>query len=268
MTDQTLNPEVEEEQMGILQHLDVLRIHITRALIGLMIGAGISFTFATWLFKEAVDCTNLSTLFVTAEDIAKSCPEIQFIRPTENIEVYFQIVLLSGLILTMPWVLYQLWAFISPGLLPKEKRLVYIFVPIATLLFLLGVAFAWFVLIPPALNFLNNFLATETTKVEWTADSYFDFMTGFLFWLGTAFQLPLIFYFIGRFGLLGPELLKEGWRFAVVGIAILSAIITPSIDPVTMLLTMAPLTLLYVISIWTSGLGYRQFMRNDNNDSG
>ncbi|MGB1252883.1 MAG: twin-arginine translocase subunit TatC, partial [Candidatus Promineifilaceae bacterium] len=196
----TLDPEAEEEQMGILQHLDVLRIHLTRAFIGLVIGAAISFAFAAEVFKFLVSCQYFSTLFISEEDIAASCPNIQFIRPTENIEVYFSIVLLCGVIITMPWILYQFWAFISPGLLPTEKRLVFIFIPIATLLFLTGVAFAWFVLIPPALNFLNNFLATETTRVEWTADSYFDFITGFLFWLGTAFQLPLIFYFLGRFG--------------------------------------------------------------------
>ena len=258
----TLDPESEEEQMGILQHLDVLRIHLTKAIIGLVIGAGISFAFATEIFKFLVGC-NFPTVFVSADQLAASCPSIQFIRPTENIEVYFSIVLLSGVILTMPWILYQFWAFISPGLLPSEKRQVFIFIPIATILFLIGILFAWYVLIPPALNFLNTFLATETTSIEWTADSYFDFVTGFLFWLGVAFQLPLIFYFLGRFGFVGPTMLKEGWRFAIVGIAILAAIITPSIDPVTMLLTMAPLTVLYLVSIGTSSLGYRQFMNNN-----
>jgi sec-independent protein translocase protein TatC len=161
----------------------------------------------------------------------------------------------------MPWILYQLWRFISPGLHENEKKYVYIFIPAATFLFLLGVAFAWFVLLPNAINFLSTFMP-EIFSAEWTSQEYIGFATSFLFWLGIAFELPLVVYFMARFGIVSSKMLREQWRAAIVIIAILAAAITPSIDPVTMLLTMLPLVLLYLLSIVLAIVGQRTFESN------
>jgi sec-independent protein translocase protein TatC len=160
----------------------------------------------------------------------------------------------------MPWILFQVWRFISPGLKKSEKKYVYIFVPSAFLLFLTGVSFAWFVLLPAAINFLSTFMS-DIFESRWISREYISFATTFLIWLGVSFEMPLIVYFLARFGIVGPTTLREQWRFAIVGIAVLAAAITPSIDPLTMLLTMVPLLILYGVSILLASLGQRQFSK-------
>jgi sec-independent protein translocase protein TatC len=102
---------------------------------------------------------------------------------------------------------------------------------------------------------------TEVFRTEWTGQEYISFITRLLLWIGVAFQLPVIVYVIARVGLITPATLKSQWRVAIVAIAVLAAVITPSIDPVTMLLTMAPLIVLYLLSIGLAGIGQRQYER-------
>jgi sec-independent protein translocase protein TatC len=168
---------------------------------------------------------------------------------------------LAGAIFSMPVILYQFWQFVVPGLTRDERRYVFIFLPSALLLFVLGILFAWFVLIPAAVFFLANFLGT-IFKTDWTPSGYIGFVLRMLFWIGIAFEMPVIVYFIARVGVVTAQTLREQWRFAIVGIAVLAAIITPSIDPVTMLLTMAPLVVLYILSIGLAVIGQRQFERS------
>jgi len=231
------------EGQTILEHINDLRIHLTRALIGLVVATIISFTFSQQVL------TFLIEPYGNVLDV---------ISPTEGIETYFKVALVCGVILSMPWLLFQLWRFISPGLEKNEKRYVYIFVPSAFLLFLTGVGFAWFVLLPAAINFLSTFMA-DIFEARWISREYISFATTFLIWIGLSFEMPLIIYFLARFGIVGPTTLREQWRFAIVGIAVIAAAITPSIDPVTMLLTMVPLLILYVLSILLAAIGRRQF---------
>jgi sec-independent protein translocase protein TatC len=160
----------------------------------------------------------------------------------------------------MPWILYQLWQFIAPGLERNEKQYVYIFVPSATFLFLIGVAFAWLVLLPAAISFLSTFMA-DIFEARWISREYISFATTFLLWIGVSFEMPLIIYFMARFGVISSTTLREQWRIALVGIAVLAAAITPSVDPVTMLLTMVPLFILYLLSILLAAVGQRQFRK-------
>lgn len=232
-----------EEGASLLEHLNELRIRLTWAIAGLVITTILSLTFAQQLLNFL---------------IAPYGDRLQLLRPTEGIEIYFKVSLMAGGILAMPFMLYQLWLFIAPGLEPRERKYVYIFVPSATILFLIGVVFTWYVLLPAAIIFLANFMP-EIFFTEWTGREYISFMTTFLFWIGVSFEMPLIVYFLARAGIVGPSLLREQWRFAVVGIAVLAAMVTPSVDPVTMLLTMIPLLILYVISIFMARLGQRQY---------
>lgn len=245
--------------MGILDHLKELRVYVVRAGIGLLVGTVVAFLFTERIFDFLFSC-NFPSVILDASAVNEACGNIITTRPTENIENFFQLAFTAGAALAMPWIAYQVWRFIAPGLHKHERRYVYVFVPAITLLFMGGVVFAWTFLMPPALYFLNTFLAGDV-EINWTMDSYMNFVTGFLFWLGVAFEMPLLFYFLSRFGLVSSKMLRENWRFAVVGIAILAAMITPSIDPVTMLMTMVPLTVLYIASIGMSALGYRQFLK-------
>ena len=240
----------------ILEHLNELRIRFSWALAGLVIG-----TIATAIFTEQMlgILTGPYCRFFANNATASECTQqLIALRPTEALETYFRIAITMGAVVSMPFMLIQLWIFIAPGLHKHERRYAYIFVPAATGLFVTGVAFAWFILIPPAMGFLVTLLS-DSISSQWQLEPYIDFVTSFLFWLGVSFEMPLIFYFLARFGIVTHTVLREQWRFAIVGIAILAAIITPSVDPVTMLLTMAPLTVLYIFSIILARVGTKQF---------
>jgi sec-independent protein translocase protein TatC len=245
-------PKTAGPELTILGHLNELRIRLTRAAVGILIATTISFAFADRL---------LTFLLQPYAASGPSGGELQTLRPTEGIETFFKVSLLSGAILAMPIILYEFWRFIEPGLTRNERRYIYIFIPAALLLFAIGILFSWFVLAPAAIYFLANFMPDIFTA-EWTSQEYIGFITRLLFWIGLSFEMPIIIYFIARVGLVTAVGLRQQWRVAVVVIAILSAVITPSIDPVTMLLTMAPLIILYLISIGLAAIGQRQFERS------
>ncbi len=228
---------------SILAHLDELRIRLTWAVAGLAIAVAISFIFAERLLKILIEPYG---------------EQLQTLSPTEGIQTFFRVSLVAGVTLAMPWMLYQVWRFVEPALHRSEKRYVFIFVPSATLLFLIGVAFCWIILLPSAILFLSNFMPSVFSP-EWTSQEYIGFATTFLIWMGISFEVPLIIYFIARFGLITAQTLREHWRVAIIAIAVLAAVVTPSIDPVTMLLTMVPLLILYVLSIFLASIGSRQF---------
>jgi sec-independent protein translocase protein TatC len=236
----------EFEKQPILEHINELRRRLTWAVAALIVGTVVSFIFAEQVLAFLIEPYGA---------------RVQAISPTDTIETYFKVALVSGAILTMPVILYQLWLFVSPGLEPRERRLVYVFVPAAFGLFLTGIVFSWLVLLPAAIRFLADFMP-EIFTVEWTAPEYIGFTTSFLFWIGVSFEMPLIMYLLARVGLVTAKALREHWRVAIVAIAILAAVITPSIDPMTMLLTMAPLTVLYLLSILLAIVGERQFQRS------
>ena len=244
--------EVEAGGLTLLGHLNELRVRLTYAAVALVVTTAFSFIFAELMLQFL--------LGPYAESI-EGVVELQTLEPTEGIETFFKVSLLSGVILSMPVILYQFWKFIEPGLTSSERRYVFIFLPSTLLLFALGILFAWFVLIPAAVYFLANFLGT-IFKTDWTPSGYIGFVLRMLFWIGLAFEMPVIVYFVARVGIVTAKTLREQWRFAVVGIAVLAAVITPSIDPVTMLLTMAPLLVLYTLSIGLAVVGQRQFERS------
>ncbi|WP_420642704.1 twin-arginine translocase subunit TatC [Candidatus Leptofilum sp.] len=251
-SDTLIDEGLEAGSLTLLGHLNELRIRLTYVAVALLVTTAFSFAFA-----EPVLQFLLGPYAQSIEGIV----ELQTLEPTEGIETFFRISLLSGAIFSMPVILYQFWQFIVPGLTRNEKRYVFIFLPSALILFALGILFAWFVLIPAAIFFLAGFLST-IFKPEWTPTGYIGFVLRMLFWIGIAFEMPVIIYFVARVGVVTAKALREQWRFAVVGIAVLAAIITPSIDPVTMLLTMAPLLILYVLSIGLAVVGQRQFERS------
>lgn len=248
----TSSPSEDETILPIFGHFNALRIHVTRAAIGVIITTLISFFFAERLLN------------LLLSPYAASQPGgalLQTLRPTEGIETYFRVSLLAGFILAMPIVLFEFWRFIQPALHSNERRYIYVFIPSALLLFGLGIAFAWFILAPAAIYFLANFMG-EIFRSEWTGQEYLSFITRLLLWIGLAFQMPVIVYFVARLGLISAATLRHQWRVAVVVIAVLAAVITPSIDPVTMLLTMAPLFILFILSIGLAVIGQRQYERS------
>ena len=242
--------EVEElatsGELSLLGHLNELRVRVTWAVAGLLVATIISFVFAEQLLDFL---------------LGPYGGQLQMLRPTEGIETFFKVSLLSGAILSMPIILYQIWLFIAPGLTRQERRYVYVFIPSALLLFVIGLAFAWFILLPAAVHFLAGFMP-DIFRTEWTGQDYISFVVRMLFWIGVSFEMPVVVYLIARVGIITAATLREQWRVAVVIIAVLAAVITPSVDPITMLLTMLPLNVLYGLSIVLARVGQRQFEKS------
>jgi sec-independent protein translocase protein TatC len=244
-------PEQDDARLTLLEHLYELRKRLVWAALALAIATLFSFLFAQGI---------LEFLLTPYSASIGTDATLQTLKPTEGLETYFKVALLAGAIISMPVILVQFWLFISPGTTDRERRYIYIFIPSALFLFLLGIAFAWFVLAPAAIYFLANFM-TEIFKTDWTGQEYIGFVMRLVFWMGVSFELPIVAYFVARVGVITSQNLRDQWRSAIVGVAVLAAIITPSIDPVTMLLTMAPLLVLYVLSIGLALIGQRQYER-------
>lgn len=219
--------------MSVMQHLVELRNVLIKSVIALLIGTVLAAIFTPQILQFL---------------IAPYGTTLQTIDPTENISIYLRVSIMTGAVITMPIFVYLLWSFIAPGLENKEKRYVRFVVPGATVLFLIGVGFAWSIMLPAAIGFLSTF-QSEVFKSDWRADAYIPFVTSLMFWIGVSFEMPLIVFFLAKLKLVTAGLLLKGWRFAVVGIAVIAAVITPTVDPFNMMLVMAPLILLYFFSI-------------------
>lgn len=222
-----------ESSAPLLKHLDELRIRIFKACFALIITTGISFFFSQQIIEYLARPIGGMSKLVSIE-------------LTENITIFMKVSLLGGFVLGMPFIVYQLMAFVLPGLQRNERAWLLIMVPFATLLFASGVAFTWFVMLPTAIPFLTNFMGI-TTQVR--PENYFEFVTQLMFWIGICFQMPLIIMFLAKLKIVNAKQLAGGWRYAVVIMAIVAAAVTPTVDPINMGLVMAPLMGLYIISI-------------------
>ncbi len=180
----------------------------------------------------------------------------QSLRPTENIIVFFKVALILGLVLAMPVILYQIFAFIIPGLTHKEKRALAVVVPAATGLFALGVAFSAFIMLPFSVAYLSSFLS-DLIEPQYSIDYYISFVFNFVLWIGLSFEMPLVVAFLAYVGVLSPQMLTKQRRYAIVVIALLAALITPTPDPFNMLVVMLPLLLLYEFGIILARFTYR-----------
>jgi sec-independent protein translocase protein TatC len=227
-------PSAEEAVMPLMEHLKELRTRLIRASIALVITTGASFAFT----KQA---------FIILKEPAKDIT-LQALKPTETLGNYMKVALLCGIILAMPVIVYQIGRFIAPGLTKKERRYLFLLVPGATLCFVAGVAFAYFVMMPPALRALGNFL-NDIIQQQWAVGEYLSFVTSLLFWIGVSFELPLFVYFLAKIGLIDAKTLAKNRKYAIVVIAVLAAVITPTVDPLNMALVMGPLVILYEIGV-------------------
>jgi len=231
------------EKLTVLSHLLELRNRLIKSVIAVVIASIISFIFAEHIFN---------ILILPAEGI-----ELIYIEMTEMIGTYMRVCLVSGLILTMPYLIYHGIMFVSPALTRKEKKYVYLILPWIALMFLGGVAFGYFILVPPATKFLLTFgsdIATPQIKVG----NYIAIVTRLLLAIGLVFEMPVVTTFLSRIGIIKPQWLSSKRKMAIILAFILAAIITPTFDPINQSLVAVPLIILYEISIWLSKLVYKK----------
>ena len=222
-----------ENPMGLFEHINALRKHLFRAVAFL----GITTIFSLLFAQQIID--------LLAEPIG-GIEGLVAIDVTEPISVFMRVSLLSGFILALPYIAFELWLFAAPGLSRKSRILGLLAIPAVVLFFLSGVLFTYFVILPEAIPILLNFLGIETIP---RPSTYIGFVTSLLFWIGLSFEFPLIIYILASLRIIEAKSLARQWRLAIVIIAVVAAAITPTIDPITMSLTMIPLIILFFISV-------------------
>ena len=234
---------VAQDWRVILPHLVELRNRIFYSVIMLAVTTAISFTFTSQLLDALMAPLPPDAIVVAA-------------TITDQLGMFMRIALTSGLALAMPFIATQFWIFISQGLKASERRYVYWFVPGATILFITGAGFAYFVMLPAAIPFLLSIFEDVPNYLR--LSDYVADVTRLLMWIGLSFEIPLLIAALARVGLITARQLVQGWRVAVVAIAVLAALVTPTADPVNMALVMAPLSVLYLLSILLAALVRRE----------
>lgn len=237
-----------ETRASLWEHIEILRAHLLRIVIGLAVGVGIS----------AIFTRDLTVLLARPLEGASLLGTIEV---TESVSVFMRIALISGIILALPYIAFELWLFAAPGLRPRERKIGLLGIPLAALLFAGGVAFTYYIM-PAAINAMQGFNKYMGFATNWRPNSYYGFITGLMFWLGVFFEFPLVIYVLTSVGLVKPQVLAQQWRLAIVIISIIAAVVTPTVDPVNMGLVMLPMILLYFVSIGLSYIAYAGRKRN------
>lgn len=235
-----------DHSMTLIEHIGELRFRVTRAAYGIFAGM-----IACWSFSEKI----FNFLRHPIQEYLIN-GGLVFTAPMDKFMAHIKIAFVMGLLVSSPYWLFQLWSFIAPALYKKEKKIAAGFIFFGMLQFILGLAFSYYVVLPMAFKFLMSF-GGDIDKPMITIDHYLGFVTQTALVFGMCFQMPVIISFLGLVGLVSQRFLKEKRRFAVVGIAVVSAIAAPP-DALSMVLLLVPMWLLYEISIIVVGLFEKQ----------
>ena len=242
----------ETKEMPFLDHLEELRWRILKSLGAVALFTCIAFPLSGWL---------LDVLTYPNTRLANPA-RLVFLKPAGMLMVRMEIAIGVGIVAALPVILYQLWQFIIPGLLPKERRYILPTIFFTTVCFLLGTFFCYFVLIPIILPFLFS-LGTKSIEAVININDYMSFVLRLVLMTGVVWELPVLSFFLSRIGLVTPRFLRKYRRHAIVIIFIVAAVVTPTIDPVSQGILAVPLLLLYEISIGVAALGHRMKRQAD-----
>jgi sec-independent protein translocase protein TatC len=220
-----------QDKMGFLEHLEELRGRIIKSLFSIIL-----FSIAAYFFSERL-----------IDFVSKPIPELYFMSPTEAFAIRIKLSLIAGIIVSVPVIFYHLWRFVVPGLFAREIKLVVPVVLASTLFFLIGATFCFLLVLPLSIKFLLGF-GTDKLKPMIKIGDYVSFVSYLILAFGAVFELPVIAYFLGKLGIITPQTLKRGRRYAIVGMLVMSAFITPP-DMFSQLMLTGPLYFLYEVSI-------------------
>jgi sec-independent protein translocase protein TatC len=233
----------DEKQLTFMGHLKELRSCLLRSVIAILVAIPISFYIAKYVF----------------DILMKPVPGIHLIytEVTEMLGTYAKVTLVIAVILTLPFIVYQLVMFVRPALTKRERSYVYIMLPAIAICFLIGATFAYFVLLPPALNFLFTF-GSDIAEPMIKVGNYISVLTQLIFWIGMCFEIPIIIFFLSKIGVIRPAWLSKYRKIAYILAFVIGAIITPTIDPVNQSLVAVPIIALYEFGIILSKVARRK----------
>jgi len=249
------NGQGELKEAPLVEHLEELRARILKALLFWALGSAVAYAFRVpllaWLKAPL--------------DRAAELNHTQVNLIVLDIITALKVAVFGGLVLALPFIVYQAWAFIAPGLYPHERRMAGPFILIAGFSFAVGVAFAYYVLLPFAVPFLLGFLGDVVTP-QISIGRYIGQILTYMTVMGLLFEMPVLAYFLARLGLLSASFLARNWRIAVVSVVALAALITPTVDVINLALVSVPLLVLYWISVLVAGLGERARKKMEEDD--
>ncbi|MEO5600997.1 MAG: twin-arginine translocase subunit TatC [Cyclobacteriaceae bacterium] len=271
---------IQEKEMSFLEHLEELRWHVVRALAAVLIFTIAAFITAPWIFQNIifaparVDFPTFTWLckighFFGSGD-ALCVKEIPFKVQSRFMTGQFSMHIVSsfviGIIVAFPYVVWELWSFIRPGLYNREKNSSRGAVASISFLFLLGILFGYYVMSPIMISFLANYQISDMIVNEFDITSYVGTIVGVVFGSGALFQLPVVIFFLTKVGIVTPSYLRKYRKHAIVIILIVGAIVTPTADPLSQSLISIPLYFLYEISILISAGVMRQKLKDEAED--
>jgi len=243
MVDESVAVAETEGRAPFMSHLKELRNRVLYAALSVAGGLGIGMIFGNW-FIEVLKQPARGAKLVTLDLI-------------EPVSVYFKVSLTAGFIMAMPFILYQIFAFVAPGLTPREKRFVFIVIPAITIMFLAGVAFAYFVALPPILGFLYGFNANVAQPLP-SLSNYIDIVSKILIIIGVIFETPFVIMGLARLGVVSPQWLASRRKWWIVLAFIIAAVVGPTPDPVTQIILAVTMILLLEVGILMARLVYKQ----------
>jgi sec-independent protein translocase protein TatC len=241
-----------DKQLTFLGHLRELRSCLIKIIVALIIALPISFFVAKYIF----------------DILTKPVPGIQliYIEITEMLSTYFKVTLIISVVLTLPFIIYQIVMFVRPALTKRERSYLYLMLPAIGVCFLTGAAFAYFVLLPPALTFLFTF-GSDIAQPMIKVGNYVSVITTLLFWVGICFEIPIILFFLTKIGIINPKWLSKFRKAAYLLAFIIGAIITPTPDPLNQTFIALPIIFLYEFGIILSRVAQlNKKMRNSSNE--
>jgi sec-independent protein translocase protein TatC len=271
---------IQEKEMSFLEHLEELRWHVIRSLIAIFIFTIAAFITAPWIFQNIIFAParvdfptfkwlcSLGHLFGSGDDLCiKEIPlKIQSRFMTGQFSMHIISSFVMGFIVSFPYVVWELWRFIKPGLYKREKNSSRGAVASISFLFITGVLFGYYIMSPIMIAFLANYRISDMISNEFDITSYVGTIVGVVFGSGLLFQLPVVMFFLTKIGIVTPAFLRKYRKHAVIIILIVGAIVTPTADPLSQSLISIPLYLLYEISIIISAAVMRTKLREEAED--
>ncbi|MCX5717998.1 MAG: twin-arginine translocase subunit TatC [Nitrospirae bacterium] len=257
---------MESERMPLIEHLGELRKRITISLTALIAAFVFTFNYSEEIFKSIMFPLRYSLSFSMKNPFISIIPQeklsqtmkLVFLAPAEAFWMSMKVSFVAGLVLALPVIFHQLWKFISPGLLPKEKKYVFPFIISATTLFMAGAAFCFFIVLPFAMGFLVSYNVGDVLMPMLSVGQYVDFCLKFILAFGAVFELPIVIIFLTRMGIVTTKTLAKNRKYAILIAFIIAAVLTPTPDMFNQTLMAVPMIVLYEVGILVSRIFVRR----------
>ncbi len=259
-----------EGEMSFFGHLEALRWHFIRSALAILSFTILAFAYFDWIYDNIILAPSKSNFWTFRmmcrlgewlhKDMCPKTVDIKLINTEMAGQFTLQIdsSLMIGLVLGVPYLLYEIWRFIKPALHDKERKAASGFVFYASLLFISGVLFGYYIITPVSINFLTNYTVSSSINNLFSTDSYISSVSTLTMATGLVFELPILVYILANLGILTPKFMRETRRYAIVIIMIIAAVVTPTPDMLTMTVVAIPLLLLYELSIGVAGMVERK----------